>query len=172
MALYLTKDGILWWRVPQMQQSSAMATHYYNIYASRQYPVDTSNPENLVAVRISQEQLQVPKDMYYAVCAVDRYGQESTPRQLADKRQKSRESHLDIEKTDGHWLYLPVKGQTLDAEYVLIETLQGQQLITMPYRGSRINISRLPDGIYVLRSLGRKGVTHRIGQFAIKRGEK
>lgn len=170
--LYLTKNGTLWWRTSEAQQSTATSSPlHYNIYASRQYPVDTSKPENLVAVRVSNQQLQVPSGLYYAVCAVDRYGQESAPRQLADQLQQSRprESHLDIERTDGNWLYLPVKGQTLDAEYVVIETLQGQQLLTRPYRGTRLNISKLPDGLYVLRSLGRKGVSHRIGQFSIKR---
>lgn len=170
--LYLTKNGTLWWRTSEAQQSTATSSPlHYNIYASRQYPVDTSKPENLVAVRVSKQQLQVPSGLYYAVCAVDRYGQESAPRQLAGQLQQSRprESHLDIERTDGNWLYLPVKGQTLDAEYVVIETLQGQQLMTRPYRGTRLNISKLPDGLYVLRSLGRKGVSHRIGQFSIKR---
>ena len=74
-----------------------------------------------------------------------------------------------IVKTDGKWLDLPTKGHSLDADYVVVETLQGQRLMTRPYKDTRLDIRRLPEGVYVLRSLNRKGITHRIGQFSIKR---
>jgi hypothetical protein len=32
-----------------------------------------------------------------------------------------------------------------------------------------IDISSLPDGVYILRSLNKKGITHRLGQFIIRR---
>ena len=48
----------------------------------------------------------------------------------------------------------------------------GQQLQFAPYRGKTLDVSRLPDGIYQLRSLGSKGNTHRLGFFSIKREKK
>lgn len=55
----------------------------YNIYASTTPAVDISEPRNLIATRWQGQQLQVPhtngQKLYYAVCAVDRYGNESAP---------------------------------------------------------------------------------------------
>lgn len=55
----------------------------YNIYASRETPVDISNPANLIAMRHLWQSLYVPyvptqsKPLHYAVTAIDRYGNES-----------------------------------------------------------------------------------------------
>ena len=55
----------------------------YNVYASTSPAVDTDEPRNLIATRLTQAQLTVPhtkgQTLYYAVCAVDRYGNESAP---------------------------------------------------------------------------------------------
>ena len=164
-SLYLQKQT-LWWRGAQSTNDSPYLL--YNIYASNEYPVDTSKPENLVATRIRTEQLQVRAGKYYAVCAVDRYGQESQPRQLAGVSTR-RSTPAHIVRTNGKWLDMPVKDKALDAEYVIIETLQGQKVKVLPYPGKQLDIRKLPDGVYVLKSLGRKGVTHRLTHFSIKR---
>jgi hypothetical protein len=63
----------------------------YNIYASREKPVDTSNPANLIATRHLWQNLYVPhvatqsRPLHYAVTAVDRYGNESTAIQEPQK---------------------------------------------------------------------------------------
>lgn len=55
----------------------------YNVYASTTPNVDTGEPRNLIATRLQAQQLTVPhtkgQTLYYAVCAVDRYGNESKP---------------------------------------------------------------------------------------------
>lgn len=55
----------------------------YNIYAALTPDVDTSEPRNLIATRLTATQLTVPhttgRTVYYAVCALDRYGNESAP---------------------------------------------------------------------------------------------
>lgn len=55
----------------------------YNIYASTQPDVDTDEPRNLIATRLQASQLSVPhtngQTLYYAVTALDRYGNESQP---------------------------------------------------------------------------------------------
>lgn len=60
----------------------------YNIYVSDQYPVDTDKAENLLATYCHGNKLKVASQnrMYYAVTAIDRYGRESTARQMHDKR--------------------------------------------------------------------------------------
>ena len=52
----------------------------YNIYASDSYPVDINDARNLLLTRQRETVLTVPhkgKILYYAVTAVDRYGNES-----------------------------------------------------------------------------------------------
>jgi hypothetical protein len=121
-----------------------------------------------MATRIRAEQLKVKAGKYYAVCAVDRYGQESSPRQLARVSTHQRIG-AHVVKTNGKWLDMPAKEKTLDAEYVIVETLQGQKLKTLPYPAKQLDIRQLPNGVYVLKSLGNKGVTHRLTYFSIKR---
>lgn len=145
----------------------------YNVYCSREYPVNTDDARNLVMVRLRKTGMIIPRDpsRYYAVTATDRYGNESRPLQ---------EKHTDCDATparlpdgllecDGKRLSLPKKSNVLDASFVTIETLQGDIVATRQYKGNTADVSRLPEGMYVLRSLGRKGVSHRLGHFIIRR---
>ena len=63
----------------------------YNIYASTAPEVDTNEPRNLIATRLRATQLSVPHThgqmLYYAVTALDRYGNESSALQ-SDKLNK------------------------------------------------------------------------------------
>ena len=70
---------------------------------------------------------------------------------------------------DGNYMQLPEKGSGLDADYVIIETLQGVAVKTLPYKGEKADIRSVAAGYYFVRSLGRKGRTHRIGFTEIKR---
>jgi len=54
----------------------------YNIYASRDYPVDWSKAENIIAQRVRRLSVNIPhggQSLNYAVTAVDRFGNESNP---------------------------------------------------------------------------------------------
>lgn len=55
----------------------------YNVYAALTPNIDTREPRNLVATRLTTTQLTIPhtsgRTIYYAICAVDRYGNESMP---------------------------------------------------------------------------------------------
>jgi len=66
----------------------------YNIYAATTPDVDTSEPRNLIAMRQRGEQLSVPhtngQTLYYAVTALDRYGNESMPVYSDSNRQPVR----------------------------------------------------------------------------------
>lgn len=149
----------------------------YNIYASKDFPVDVSRAENLVAVRQQETSLLVPARsvtpnsttvLNFAVTAMDRYGQESEPLQLLLNAGPQYAAPL-MARTDGSPVAMPKKGSILDADYMVIETLSGRQVATVPYTEGSLNVDFLPDGMYQLRSLGRKGRNHRMGFFSIRR---
>ena len=58
----------------------------YNIYRSKDYPVNTDDPRNLVAIRIKNMAMSFSGQYHYAVTAVDRYGQESKATQVKRKK--------------------------------------------------------------------------------------
>lgn len=169
---YLTlKGNTLQWE--GVSDTSGTPNLLYNIYASKDFPVDIGKAENLVATRILNNSLKVPANhqLNYAVTAQNRYGlesQEACQLQLVET-QKSVASPISIIRSDT--LLLPVKPSTLDAQYIAIETLQGTALSVHPYTGKTLNIAHLADGMYQLRSLGKKGHNHRIGFFSVKRSK-
>lgn len=147
----------------------------FNIYASKKYPVDTEDARNLVAIRRQGRQLLVPNDgcTYYAVTATDRYGNESRALQ-EDAPYGETETQCGstrLLRCDGKKVEVPNKAHLADTEYLLVESLQGIAVATLPYNGSAetINISTLKNGMYQMRSLNRKGMSHRLGMFIIKR---
>ena len=161
------KGNTLAWQAAQDKSDAPYLL--YNIYASEDFPVDVTKAENLMAMRVTRTSILVPNNgrMNYAVTAMNRYGQESTPAQLLMNAGR-RYAAPTISRTDGRPVALPEKGATLDAEYVVIETMDGRQLEVRPY-ATLLKVDHLPNGIYQLRSLGRKGRNHRIGFFSIKR---
>lgn len=143
----------------------------YNVYASDTYPVDITKAENLVAVRQTKTSIQVPAHKYYAVTAMNRFGIESKSIQLHHGKatQTPRQSTgPDQFFSEGNVFVLPTKENTLDAKYIIIETLQGQTITIIPYTRT-LDVKKIPNGIYQLRSLGRNGRNHRIGFLTIKR---
>lgn len=145
----------------------------YNVYCSREYPVNTDDACNLMMARLQKTSIIIPRDpsRYYAVTALDRYGNESKPLQEKHVQNTAPATKLPdgLLKCDGNILHLPEKSNVLDASFITIETLQGHIVATRPYKGSTTDVNRLPEGMYVLRSLGRKGVSHRLGHFIIRR---
>lgn len=143
----------------------------YNIYASRQVPVDIHDARNLIATRVQSTALQLPKAtaLAYAVTAMDRYGNESEPIQSHKGNDANVRATTRLLYCDGKHVELPAKGKTLDATFVLIESLQGTMITTRVYQGKYADISTLPEGMYTLRSLDRYNHTHRLGIFMVKR---
>lgn len=143
---------------------------YYNIYASRKYPVDVSDAGNLVAIRLPYSSLRFDSPVegfHYAVTAMDRYGNESEPLQQDSAPFSS--ADFDLLPCDGYRLGLPARGNGLEADMLLVETLQGTPVLTQSFCGDALDVSALPEGMYLLRSVDRRGVTHRLGCFAIVR---
>lgn len=140
----------------------------YNVYASEHYPVDVSKAENLLATRHLWPHLTIRRTadkpaLYYAVTALDRYGNESNARQEAPKKVNNATTNLI--PNDGQILKT---GRTADGSRLLICTLQGTTVRTMESR-PLIGISTLPEGIYELKATGRKRTTRRQGFFIVKR---
>lgn len=76
--LDLSSSGILSWN-----GSTDAEDVVYNVYSSWQYPVDVSDGGNLCAIRLESKTFAVPESgLYYAVTAMDRFGNESEPCQL------------------------------------------------------------------------------------------
>ena len=77
--------------------------------------------------------------------------------------------HVALLKNDGRRLTLPAKDPGLDASVLIIESMVGKEVARKPYMGDYVDISRLPEGMYVVRAQTRKKITHRLGEFIIKR---
>ena len=162
-------------------------TLYYNIYASHSFPVDTDDPKNLVGIklrknRISVELTEGQPTFYYALTAIDRYGNESPATQCQSPSSKESGSELfaalkeggvpssPVFSNDGKTLQLP-HIQGLNAKFISFETLQGVSVASRTFDGGPIDISRIPDGFYQLRSHAKKGAPHRLGFIIIKRDQ-
>ncbi len=157
-------DILSWDKVPD--QAGGV---FYNIYASKTYPVDVNLSKNLIIPRYQSTSLSLEKgasNLFYAVTTLDRYGSESAPIQQVGIGEASK---VDFIKNDGKHMLLPLKTSVLDAEYIVIESLQGNIIATRPFRGKYADISKIKDGIYKVSSLNSKNVVHRLGFLLIKR---
>ncbi len=150
----------------------------YNVYASWQWPVEV-NSANLVAMRLKTNELLVPLDgRYYAVTAMDRYGNQSEAAQqegvnygalsvgsvtaVYDKFVGRSNDILPLFACDGEYVEL---GPTLlnRSDLICIESVEGQT-IKRVLQTQQIDVKTLPKGVYLLRSMGKKG-GHRLGYF-------
>ena len=159
-----TNNGTLSWSTVDPGESYAL----YNVYASSQSPVDTDDPRNLIATRLMTTTLNLQRPvlntMHYAVTAIDRYGNESEPCQDVPVSRPINASTLTTSflECDGQTLSLP-SGYESDA-YIVIETMDGTICATHE-NNTQINVSSLPQGIYMVKSLNQQGITRPIGIF-------
>ena len=85
---------MLAWQPADAPEDKRSGGILYNVYASDQWPVNTDDPANLVAMHVGQTQMAIPmgRPRHYAVTAIDRYGQESQPRQEQPRQPTGRRS--------------------------------------------------------------------------------
>ena len=149
----------------------------YNIYSSAEYPVDITKACNLVATRRKETSLKVPFDgRYYAVTAMDRYGNESGAKQNCERKSvmpvkrenTSFEVLLPMFACDGKTVSL---GKTVanNSDLLQISTMQGI-VVKTTFVNKAIDVRTLPEGFYLIRTLGKKNSSHRLGYFKLKRG--
>lgn len=162
------KDEVISWNKVTSNDNGGIM---YNIYASKHYPVDINDARNILATRVQDNHIIVKEyiknNFFYAITSIDRYGNESSPAQPIQSETAARTDKF-IEN-DGKRLLLPEKGQTLDSEYVIIKSLTGNIIAIRPYKGKYADISDIKNGFYILLSLNKKDIAHRLGFFIIKR---
>jgi hypothetical protein len=154
------------------QSSGRQGPLSYNVYSSTAYPVNTADARNLVRIRMPQCAIRIPEydgTRYYAVTAVDRFGNESPATQFARPEKAAAATGQKILKCDGQRVELPAKSENMDADLITIETLQGNIVASRSYQGTTADVRSLPEGIYIVRSLNSKGVAHKLGICQIKR---
>ncbi|MFC2761445.1 MAG: family 10 glycosylhydrolase [Prevotella denticola] len=146
---------------------------YYNIYASRSFPVDIRNARNLVSGRYTGRSLhlrQVDPALHFAITAMNRYGKESDPLQeTVTFREQASPSLLP---NDGTTLVLPIRTRQADIIRYEIRTMQGQPFRSIKAtsrNGMQISIMTIPDGIYFLRGCTQKNRSYMLGAFIIRR---
>lgn len=135
----------------------------YNLYASATPPVDVENPTNLKAVRLRDTSYVSLKDnCYYAVTAMDRYGNESLPLQLGWGGEES----ADVAETGR--LLIEDGVLTLDdlpeAHRITIVDVAGRNVTTLLYN-RRLRVANLPAGCYRICVWNESGLCLYTGVF-------
>lgn len=153
---------------------------YYNVYGSDVFPVDVSDARNIVLARHEGGDVAVGvgegrSPRYFAVTAMDRYGNESAPVQCSQQSQAMK-GQLACE--DGYVDLQSCAASTIinESKYLEIRTMQGQVVQRTDGRKlsspNRLNVSRLPNGSYQVYSVSdvfkHRLSYHRLGYFIIK----
>ena len=141
----------------------------YNIYADNKFPVDITNPGNLVQTRLKEETATIPKNdkLFYAVTAMDRYGNESNAIQEKKNSTYTVEAPLLWLNTNENSVLLSQDMQ-YTSSLVVIETLQGSPLYTRSIKDNKVSIKGIPQGEYVLRTINKHNKGSIIGYFRTK----
>lgn len=138
----------------------------YNVYSSTTYPVDINDPHNLIICRLPVCHAALPaKGRYYAVTAVDRYGNESSAIQSASGNNTNEGRRIPQLFEYANGIVTCNKPSTLWSPLVIIRDMQGRVITSRTFSNNRINVSSLPDGMYEIRSLNPKDISHRLGYF-------
>ena len=152
----------------------------YNIYASTTYPVNCRDARNIIATyKRDNKCITVPKGWFYAITTVDRYGNESEPRQMfSDDNTKAVEP---IKPANSPTCPMLVCSRTLQlsqlshtfpinptTSLISIESLKGNIIKTFTPT-TNIDLTDIPNGMYVVRSIHKKGITHRLGFLKVEK---
>lgn len=158
----------------------------YNIYGSSTYPVDTRKAENLLAANYRGNSLSIPNPgsiIYYAVTAVDRYGNESAACQSHNENNSTGSRNSQFRRvllpiSNGKTIYLS-SNDAPAGTLVQISTIMGNDIASClakedySQRGdykfgrSYIDISHLTPGHYSLYLVNKKGYRHLLGSFSV-----
>ena len=159
-------DSLVW--TPSVTRGNS-PNLLYNVYASAEGEPDTADASQLIVIRRKETYLRVPTGgrlMHYAVTATDRYAQESGPTYCHTPLHNSQDKQLSSQdtqllRTATGSIELPQRSSTTDADVLAVTDLTGRLVQTLRWT-TRPNLSTLPDGMYILHIMDKKGVTHRI----------
>lgn len=138
----------------------------YNVYVSDSFPVVPSRARLMASYLRSPAcdiDIAAPsaRRSYYAVTAIDRFGNESAPAAV------NHPSPLAIvpaglpEVRDG-----VLRTDTIDAGVLILRDAVGDEVMTVRNNG-KVDVSALPAGVYKLYGQGRRGSAHLTGRFLI-----
>ena len=184
LSLQQTQGNLtLFWNAPS-QYTDGTPIHtpyiYNNVYASRTYPVDIRDASNLIETRRLQNHITFKNfdeldELYFAITAMDGYGNESSPLQVSVQNNNAnieKQGKAKLLKCDENKVELPFEAKNMDFSLILIETQQGQTIRCIQRASNYINIKGLAPGIYTVKGMNKKGITHSIGSFILKFFEK
>ena len=172
------KVSVSWNNPSNYTDGTKIATPYIynNVYASKKYPVDITDARNLVATRIIGNSFKIEnpeaKHLFVAVTSMDGYGIESQPTQ-----EKEEENPLFAQTTgaakllecDGKKVYLAETTKNLVFDVLMIETLQGCDILHLQTKDNTLDVRNLKEGTYRVVSINKKGYRHTLGTFRMKK---
>lgn len=130
----------------------------YHLYGSDTYPVDTTNPENLLAVNLTNPNVEHSrtKNIQYfkLVKNTDDRGDNNNDGEDDEEKEEKEENHSMLNLPDGTLL--------------VISTVQGTDYTSAIVRDGRINTDNLPAGHYKAYVINKKGHKHLIKRFSIE----
>lgn len=161
----------------QYEDGTAIKTPsiYNNVYASKEYPVDTHDARNLILTRTTRRQLTTRTGntpTYYAVTTTDGFGNESRAKQLnqtAVMKTTTRYGKACRLTTTGESIILPSSIHETDCQYIIVKNMQEQAVYITKPQNRKINIKKIKDGIYTLNCVNYRNIEHTLGTF-IKKG--
>ncbi len=94
------KDGVLTWSYGTALTDGQWQSVYFNVYGSNTYPVDITKAENLLDINLTAPRYEIVgralNKHFFAVTAIDRFGNESVALQEQNTSSTSRPSEEDI----------------------------------------------------------------------------
>ena len=138
----------------------------YNVYASKDYPVDITKAKNLIAVNLDtcvyiyNGRYAELNGLNFAITAIDRSGKESDAAQLHAFETVYIDGRLLPHANNQ--LLLPLMSP--QPEFIILTDSEGRIVRTMPY-ARNITTQGLAGGYYQVRTLEKKGKSLRIGNF-------
>jgi uncharacterized lipoprotein YddW (UPF0748 family) len=139
----------------------------YNIYRSSTYPVDTEDADHLIDCGIRETTydiaLPVPEGMlpYYAVRAMDRYGNESQAVAVNCPTPLRQSQVTGLLRLSGERVTFDrVEG----AQYLMV-TDQTERVVHVAPFDTTFKARSLAPGIYTIRTLGKKAKHHTLGKL-------
>lgn len=124
----------------------------YHVYASITNPVGTDLPQNLIATNLKDTcyvlKAESGKKLYFAVTAVDCFGNESTPQETAlTEKQDQHASTCNL---------LPIE-EIQGARFLIVTDVYHREILKLPYQ-RELNIETLEEGAYILKITDAKGL--------------
>jgi uncharacterized lipoprotein YddW (UPF0748 family) len=123
----------------------------------------------LTVARMPITEIPVVRGHQYEIRAINRYGNESEGIFYPPLEKAVAKTHIELLECDNRQVRVPLAELISQRDMLFATDMEGRMVKTLRRKGIMVNVSSLPDGMYFLRSVNRKGKTHRLGMFKIKR---